>query len=295
MSLHFKPLSLDHKTEIEEILKQYPPDISELTFTNLYIWRYYYQFQIAVHQGFLTLLAHPAGTTPYFFPPLGKGDIQSWAYDCLAYFKNRGIVPHFSRLPESIIREFPHLPYLKTVLDRDNSDYVYRIDKLIRLSGNKYHTQKNHINRFNKKYTWEYLPLTPDLIEECLNLQEEWCHSKKCLESHSLLSENQAIVEAIKKMDLLSYKGGVIRVRNKVEAFTLGELLNPETMVIHIEKANAELPGLYPVLQQQFLEQEWANIPYVNREQDLGIEGLRKSKLSYHPEFMVDKYRVFLE
>lgn len=293
MSLILKPLSLDHKPEIDALLKQYPPPISELTFTNLYIWRFYYRFQIASHQGFMNLLAQPAGTTPYFFPPLGNGVVQSWVFDCLAFFKNQGVPPHFSRIPDSIIKEFPHFPGLTTVLDRDNSDYVYRIDKLIRLSGNKYHTLKNHINRFNKEHTWEYLPLTPDLIEECLTLQEEWCRSKNCLESHGLLSEYQAINEALKKMDLLNYKGGVIRIQNKVEAFTLGELLNPETVVIHIEKANPELPGIYPVLQQQFLEHEWAHIPFVNREQDLGIWGLRKSKLSYHPEFMVDKYRVY--
>jgi hypothetical protein len=295
MSLTFRPIALDHKPEIEALLRQHPPLISEWTFTNLYIWRFYYRFQIASHQGFMTLLAQPAGTNPFFFPPMGKVDILSWVYDCLAYFKTQGVPPRFSRLPESIIKELPGFPGLTTVLDRDNSDYVYRIEKLIRLSGNKYHTLKNHINRFNKNHSWEYLTLTPDLIQECLTLQEEWCRSKNCLESHGLLNEDQAINEALKKMEILNYKGGVIRIKDKVEAFTLGELLNPETVVIHIEKSNPELPGLYPVLQQKFLEQEWAHIPFVNREQDLGIEGLRKSKLSYHPEFMVDKYRVYSE
>jgi uncharacterized protein len=292
MQLNFTPLVIDHKQEIEALLRQYPPIISEMTFTNLFIWRYYYQFQIAFHQEFVTLLAQPKGAHPYFFPPLGKGDIRSWAIECLNYFKNQDLLPCFQRIPESMTKELSDFSGLKIVADRDNSDYVYRINKLIRLSGNKYHTLKNHINRFNKKHTWEYLPLTPDLIEECLNLQEEWCRSKNCLESHHLLNEDQAIIESINKMNSLSYKGGVIRIDQKVEAFTLGEILNPETVVIHIEKANPELPGLYPVLQQQFLEREWSIIPFVNREQDLGIEGLRKSKLSYHPEFMVNKYRL---
>ena len=198
----------------------------------------------------------------------------------------------FQRIPESLLSELSDFSNLKAVVDRNNSDYVYRIDKLIHLRGNKYHTLKNHINRFNKKYTWEYLPLTPGLVDECLILQEEWCRSKNCLESHHLLNEDKAVIEALQKMNILNYKGGVIRIKEKVEAFTLGELMNPETLVIHIEKANPEFPGLYPVLQQQFLEQEWSHIPFVNREQDLGIEGLRKSKLSYHPEYMVNKYRL---
>jgi hypothetical protein len=292
MQLNFIPLAFDHKEEIEARLRQNPPLISEMSFTNLFIWRYYYQFQIAFHKEFITLLAQPKGAHPFFFPPLGQGDIRSWALDCLSYFKKEGISPGFERLPESVIKELSYFSDLTVVADRDNSDYVYRVNSLIRLSGNKYHTLKNHINRFNKKHTWEYLPLTPDLTEECLNLQEEWCRSKNCLESHHLLNEDKAILEALKKMNSLSYKGGVIRIDRKVEAFTLGEMLNPETVVIHIEKANPELPGLYPVLQQQFLEQEWSLVPLVNREQDLGIEGLRKSKLSYHPEFMVNKFRL---
>lgn len=292
MPLNFTPLTLDHKPEIDALLGQYPPVISEMTFTNLFIWRFYYQFQVAIYQGFITLLAQPQGAKPFFFPPIGKGDIRSWVFDCLSYFKNQGLSPCFERIPESMIMELSDLPDLITVADRDNSDYVYRIEKLIRLSGNKYHTLKNHINRFNKKHSWEYLPLTPDLVEECLVLQEEWCRSKKCLESHHLLNEDKAVLEALKKMNGLNYRGGVIRINQKVEAFTLGELLNPDTVVIHIEKANPEIPGLYPVLQQKFLDQDWSLIPFVNREQDLGIEGLRKSKLSYHPEFMVNKFRL---
>ncbi|MBA4393324.1 MAG: hypothetical protein C0407_07205 [Desulfobacca sp.] len=288
----FEPLSLKHQVLIEDFLRRYPPEISELTFTNLFIWRHYYQFQVTLHGGFLTLLAHPPETTPFFFPSLGEGDLQGWFLDCLGYVKEKGFPLRLARLPESYLKELSSLPGLKAIFDRNNSDYVYRTRNLIRLSGNKYHTLKNHINRFNKTYSWEYLPLTPELIGECLNLQEEWCRLKQCLESPSLQSEEQAIIEALKNIDLLNYKGAVIRIQGKVEAFTLGELLNPETVVIHIEKANPELTGLYTVIQQQFLEHQWNDIPYVNREQDLGLEGLRKAKLSYQPEFMVNKYLV---
>ncbi|MGC1403032.1 MAG: phosphatidylglycerol lysyltransferase domain-containing protein [Thermodesulfobacteriota bacterium] len=288
----FEDLSLKHQTLIENFLRRYPPEISEMTFTNLFIWRHYYQFQVSFHRGFLTFMAHPPETSPFLLPPLGKGDLASWALDCLDFLKAQGFPPRLSRLPESALKVFSPLPNLKIIFDRNNSDYVYRTQNLIRLSGNKYHTLKNHINRLNKKYAWEYLPLTPELIVECLDLQEEWCRLKQCVESPSLLSEEQAIIEALTHIDLLNYKGGVIRIQGKVEAFTLGELLNPETVVIHIEKGNPELSGLYPLIQQQFLDQEWGMIPYVNREQDLGIQGLRKAKSSYHPEFMINKYIV---
>jgi hypothetical protein len=292
MSLNFRPLSLQHKEEIEGALKENPPQISEFTFTNLFMWRCYYQFQVAENRGFYTLLASPVGSSPYFFPPLGKGDIEGWFEDALDYFRSRGLPVRFERLPDEVIRALPKRPDLQVVVDRDNSDYVYATKHLIRLSGNRYHTPKNHINRFTKRHVWEYQTLTADLIQECLRVQEEWCFSKKCSESHGLINEDRAINEALTHFDLLSYKGGVIRVQGRVEAFTLGELLNPETVVIHIEKTNPELPGLNPLIQQQFLLHEWSHIPWVNREQDLGIEGLRKSKMSYHPEFLVDKYRL---
>lgn len=292
---NFEALSLKHQPLIEDFLRSHPPEISEMTFTNLYIWRYYYQFQVSMHKGFLTFLAQPPETPPFFFPPLGKGDLFSWAYDCLDFLKARGVPPRLNRIPESILKELSSLLDVKTFFDRNNSDYVYLTQNLIRLSGNRYHTLKNHINRFTKKYAWEYLPMTPELIAECLDLQEEWCRLKQCIESPSLLSEEQAIIEALTHIDLLNYKGGVIRIQGKVEAFTMGELLNPQTVVIHVEKGNPKLPGLYPLIQQQFLDQEWSQILYVNREQDLGIQGLRKAKSSYHPEFMINKYMVIQE
>lgn len=292
MSFKFRPLSLQHKDEIEALLQEHPPQISELTFTNLFIWRCYYQFQVAENRGVYSLLACPSGTNPYFFPPLGKGDLGVWLEDCLGYFKGQGLSPRFERIPETVIKALPERRDLVIVPDRDNSDYVYATKNLIRLSGNRYHTPKNHINRFTKRHVWDYQPLTPDLIQECLRVQEEWCLSKNCLESHGLINEDRAINEALTHLTLLSYRGGVIRVQDKVEAFTLGELLNPETVVIHIEKTNPDLPGLNPLIQQQFLLHEWSEIPWVNREQDLGIEGLRKSKMSYHPEFLVDKYKL---
>jgi uncharacterized protein len=295
MLSNLEALSLNHQNIIEDFLRSHPPKISELSFTNLYIWRHYYQFQTTLHEGFLTLLAQPPGTKPFFFPPVGQGNLQAWVFDCLAYLKEQGFSPRLSRIPENIQKALSALPKLKAQLDRNNSDYVYLTQNLVRLSGNKYHTLKNHINRFSKQFDWEYLPLTADLIGECLELQEEGCRLKQCLESPSLLSEEQAIIEAMNHFDQLNYKGAVIRAEGKVEAFTLGEILNPETVVIHIEKANPQLPGLYSLIQQQFLEREWNEIPYVNREQDLGLAGLRKAKLSYHPEFMVNKYTITQE
>ena len=289
----FEPLSLAHQGLVDDFFRRFPPQISEFTFTNLFIWRHYYQFQVSVVHDFLTLLGQPPGSAPFLFPPTGQGDIKAWTQTGCETLKADGYRPRISRVPGPVAGELASLPGAELVLDRDNSDYVYLTKNLVHLSGNRYHSQKNHVNRLKKNNDWEYFPLTPELVNECLNLQEVWCRLRQCEESPSLLNEEQAIVEAFKHIDFLPYRGGVIRMRGKVEAFSLGEILNPETVVIHIEKANPEIPGLYALINQQFLEKEWSTIRYVNREQDLGEPGLRKAKESYHPDHLLEKFILF--
>ena len=110
----------------------------------------------------------------------------------------------------------------------------------------------------------------------------------------NLLDEWEAVREALNHFSALRLQGGVILMGSEVEAFALGELLNNETAVVHIEKANPEIPGLYAVINQQFCEKSWQDVPYVNREQDLGEPGLRKAKLSYYPEHLEEKFRIRL-
>jgi hypothetical protein len=294
MISYFEPLSLSHQGLVDDFFRRFPPQISEFTFTNLFIWRHHYQLQVSVMHDFLTLLGQPPGFAPFLFPPVGEGDIQAWARTGFEMVTAGGHRPRIGRVPGPLAGELASLPGAQLVLDRDNSDYVYLTADLIRLSGNRYHSQKNHVNRLKKSTEWEYLPLTPDLVNECLNLQEAWCRLRQCEESPSLLNEDQAIVEAFKHIDLLPYRGGVLRNEGQVQAFTIGELLDSETVVIHIEKANPEIPGLYTLINQQFLEKEWSTVRYVNREQDLGEPGLRKAKESYHPDHLVEKFTLFI-
>ena len=176
--------------------------------------------------------------------------------------------------------------------DRDSSDYVYSAQDLINLAGRKYHKKKNHLNRFLKDYQFEYRDLDMELVECFLVLQEEWCKMKECIESPELHSEDYAIHTALTSFEELDYKGGAIQIGSKIEAFSLGEKLNDNTAVIHIEKANPEIPGLYTAMNHSFCSSAWPDMKYINREQDLGIEGLRKAKESYHPHHMIDKYTI---
>ncbi len=166
----------------------------------------------------------------------------------------------------------------------DDEDYIYETEKLISLSGKKYHSKRNFVNRFEANYSYEYLPLTGSNAMECLPALEEWFarHHEKML---FYFDEQEAILELLNNFDALGLRGAAIKIDGKIRAMTIGEFLPPDTAHIIIEKADIDYPGLYAVINQKFLEHEWAGTKLVNREEDMGVEGLRKAKQSYHPVF----------
>jgi len=146
----------------------------------------------------------------------------------------------------------------------------------------------------NRSYTYTYEPFKEGHLAQCLELAAQWCQIRRCEEDLGLMGEWEAVGEALKKFQDLNVQGGVILLNDRVEAFTLGERLNEETAVIHLEKANPEIRGLYTAINQQFCEHAWAQMAFINREQDLGEPGLRTAKLSYHPHHFAEKFRIRL-
>lgn len=178
--------------------------------------------------------------------------------------------------------------------ERNNFDYIYDGESLRTLSGRKNQKKRNHLNSFVKEYgdRVEYKKLEEADFDECINLLKEWSIDKE--ESIELDSEFKAIKRIFKNYEKLkdTLKISGIYIDSKLEAFSIGEMLNDNMAVIHVEKANADIRGLYPYINQQFLLNEFSDVEFVNREEDLGIEGLRKAKLSYHPVKFAEKYTV---
>ncbi len=290
----FKDLSLEEKPLFDTLFNLFPPVISEFTFTNLFIWRYAYQLKISRFKNFLCLLSD-RGEKSFFFPPIGEGDMVECYRILLQYLKGKGALPKIVRVPEVMVAPMDWKGEgFVAELDRDQSDYLCLMEDLIKLEGRKYHRKRNHIKQFKEKYSHQYIPLTSEWISECLRLETEWCDLRQCEVIPGLLNESIAIKEAFTHFEELGLKGGAILINEKLEAFTLGEPLNRDTVVIHIEKANSAYEGLYSLINQAFLENEWSEYTYVNREQDLGEEGLRKAKESYFPHHMVNKYTITL-
>ncbi len=292
---HFREILLDDQKTFSDFFNSSPPQISELTFTNLFMWRHYYHFTWCIWNESLCILAQPDGHAPFFLPPVCAQKVAEQIRNLLYYLHERGHRPSVQRVAEDIVTTHLSDPTLfEVTLDRNNADYVYLTHDLIALEGNKYHGKRNHINKFKKNQSYQYRELTHDLVSECLHMETAWCNLKQCVLFPSLAGEEKAIYEALTHREQLGFRGGVILINGQVEAFALGDLLNPQTAVIHVEKANPAFEGLYQLINQEFCMHEWSTITYTNREQDLGEEGLRKAKLSYHPHHLVHKYTVTL-
>lgn len=168
-------------------------------------------------------------------------------------------------------------------------DYVYRTRDLIELDGPNYHTQRKEMKKATSRYDLVYEPMTKDYQHQCLQLQEVWCDLKHCALDPLSKAEDAALREAISNLDELGFTGGVVLLNGKVEALKVGERLNADTAVVHFEKANPEIRGLYQVVNQRFCEHALSGFELVNREQDLGEPGLRRAKEGYHPHHFVEK------
>jgi len=293
----FKPIERADRDSIGKILWEYQPQTSEGTFTNLFIWRSRYGFQWSIHRDWLLLIckAEPEGF--YAFQPIGPPSRKAVTRLLLEWLRDeKGAKnPRLERADPRLVEELSGADDLSIEPVRDQFDYVYQTRDLIQLSGRKYHSKRNHINNFLQAHSFTYAALQDDHLPACLELSGRWCQARRCEEDLNLMGEWEAIREALADFHGLAIQGGVILIENKLEAFALGELLNEQTAVVHIEKANPEIPGLYTMINQQFCEKTWPHVPAINREQDLGEPGLRRAKLSYYPDRLVEKFRIGLK
>ncbi|HWR22084.1 MAG TPA: phosphatidylglycerol lysyltransferase domain-containing protein [Feifaniaceae bacterium] len=296
--LEFQPVRLSDKAIIDPYLKPHAFECSEFTFTNFIIWGQDEKIQWAERDGVLYIrLQFAKKQQPFMFPPIPKdfqmdyGKALAPAYE---YFSSNGVAPRFRAVSGRFVDLFQeHAPLFSLIQDRDTFDYIYSAEDLITLKGRKYHAKRNHINQFTSQYSFTYETLTPDRTQECMELYMSWLQEKDVNEP-GILGEMKAISFLLPNMDALHVKGGCIYVAGKLVAFSMGEQVRDGLAVIHIEKADASYMGLYAVINQQFAEHAWSDMAYLNREEDMGIPGMRKAKLSYQPVKLIEKYDAVL-
>jgi len=177
---------------------------------------------------------------------------------------------------------------------REDFEYLYLTEKLKILSGKKFHSKRNHISAFSKSYNWSYESMTTDILPEVFEMADKWTEEMKKItdDTKSIEVENRALKEYLPFMKELNLRGGCIRVDGKIIAFTFGSPINNKVFDIHVEKALPEFRTAYTLINREFILNELLDFEYVNREDDMGLEGLRKAKLSYHPDILLKKYVI---
>lgn len=296
MDIQWKMIALSDKELIEGFYRQEKLRNCEATFANNYLWAPHYEIRYAVVEGMLVFLSDEASFSVSF--PVGAGDLRKTVDTLLAYFSEKGkpFKMHLVSPAQFEKLEALYPGRFQVAYDRDLADYVYESERLLTLSGKKLHAKRNHINKFKETYPdWQYESITEENTGECLEMAQAWRVLNGCDEDENKHAEFCVTLNALRLRRELGLKGGLLRADGRVVAFTLGEAVGDDTFVVHIEKAYADVQGAYPMINQQFVAHEGAAYRYINREEDTGAEGLRKAKLSYYPDRMLEKGIVTLQ
>lgn len=294
--LQFKSLTLEDKTTADICAAQHNYRICEYCFTDLFIWKDHYDTQVCFQDGFMLIkMATFPDKIPMYLAPIGKGDLKAAVLALEADAQERGTAFTLCCIPEPMIDQLESaFPGQFDITDSvDSADYIYDAQKMMTLSGKKLQSKRNFVNRFKKTYEgrWSYEEMTDDNKQEAYDFHLHWCESENnCSAGMMYSGETCAISLALNHRKALGMKGGLLRLDGAVIAFTMGSPVSEDTFVVQLEKAEASIPGAYPMISQQFLQRNCEGYTYINREDDLGMEGLRKAKLSYRPIMMGKKY-----
>lgn len=295
--IQFHRIGLGDKTAYESILHCAPERGCEYSFANLYLWG---RQEVAFIHGCVAFFSHFFGKTVYPYP-IGNGDKGAVIEAILSDAKERGIPCRITGITEADREEletlFPGKFHISP--NRDSCDYVYDIDALADLRGKKMQKKRNHFNRFQASHPdYQVLPLDCKTHTLAKHMVNDWYqHRIQTDPEGDYLLENLAMVKAFRDFDPIGMEGIVITEDDRVLAVTMGSRLNENTFDIHFEKAREDVDGAYNAVNAEFaryLRLKYPDVKFLNREEDMGLEGLRKAKLSYHPDHMVEKYRAYL-
>jgi len=303
-------ITLEDRAFLDTFLNGFDYKTSGLSYTSLFMWRNINSFSWKQIGDYLCITGadnlDPDLDDTFMFPPLtstGTYDPESLRRTILEAseaFRERGLSFAMKLVPFHMLDIFSEaMPgALVFEADRPNFDYVYDTKDLIELSGRAYHTKKNHLNYFLANYKYEYGEMTPDMTDDAMEFIDAFNERKGLEDPHEWLLldfERQAMRDVFLNLDTVGYLSGVIRIGGKIEAISIGGRLGTKTVTVHVEKANTDYRGLYQAINNEFCKAMAANVKRINREEDMGIAGLRKAKLSYKPVKFVEKYIVTIK
>lgn len=298
MDLEFRKLDAESVEELTKYYGQRHDKTCDSVILDNFLWGKYYHVRYCVRdQKAILWIMNIHGKQYAALPVCSMEDLPKYFYELERYFNEELDLPLEIYLADELAVEYLKLPedrYSVTELP-DSRDYLYSAEALKKLSGKKLHKKKNHLNNFLRQYEgrYEYRTLCCSDSADVWVFLDKWRAQKgQEVEGH-LDYEVEGIHEILRNCSLLNVRMGGIYVDNALEAFSIGSYNELEKMaIIHIEKANPEIPGLYQMINQQFLIHEFADAEIVNREDDMGLPGLRQAKMSYAPIDFARKFRI---
>ncbi len=294
--IDFRPITLADKATIESYTLRSEVRNCDLSFANMFCWQRSYDSSWAEVDGFLVIRFRiDGGDKLGYMQPIGRDgslgfariipELARDAHFCGDRLRVIGVTREGG---ESLQSEYSSAFALYS--DPNFEDYIYERESLRTLTGKRLQPKRNHINQFERRYPdYEYRPLTSEYFAEALALDCRWrkSHGDPCSDT---IPERNAMLRAFDHFEELGLRGGALFVEGRMIAFTYGSQINHDTFCTHVEKGEAEYMGCYAVINKLFAESLPEGFRYINREEDLGIEGLRRAKASYYPSIMQEKY-----
>ena len=296
--IDFQRPKTSHQGSYNQVLFSVPERGCEYSFANLSLWG---RQSIAFLDGCVAIFSHFYGKSVYPYP-IGNGDKKAVIEALIADSHQRGIPLRLTGITELDKQEletlFPDRFHIRA--SRNSFDYVYDIHDLSDLRGRKFQKKRNHFNRFQANHpNYKVVPLDCSNLNRVQNMINDWYITRRSWDPHGdYLLESLALAKAFRYREALELEGLALMDGEEVLAVTLASRLREDTFDIHFEKAREDVDGAYTAINCEFaryLRQKYPEVAYLNREDDVGLEGLRKAKLSYNPHHMVEKYIANLQ
>lgn len=296
--INFKTIEISDKKAIDACLSSNIYQSCDFCFANLYSWGCKFQTVFAIISDTLFLQFRDSDGQLYYMMPIGKMPLRK-ALEMIIEDASAKYIPFRMKGVSSVMwkqieQGMPGMFHF--IHDRNNDEYIYLTEKLIGLSGKKLQSKRNHINRFKAENPdWSFRPITDrSEVEECLKMLDEWEDLNAERADKTLRYDYIATKTMLDNFETLQLCGGYIQTNGRIVAFSIGEPVNDDTFTVHVEKAYSGVNGAYTIINQQFAEHCGADYKYINREEDMGFENLRKAKLSYYPEILLEEGTVIL-
>ncbi len=292
--IELHPLTLKDKSWCDEIFAMEDSRSADFNFGNIYMWDNKFK-QHLTRFGDRIIIQLCYEDRPYFCFPVGSGSVKD-AMDAMKEYSDSqhrrlrisGITEEYRTILEDL---YPGQFEFRE--DEPLYDYIYDIEKMSTYSGKKLHGKKNHCNRFEADYQWDFVPITREWIPRCITMLDDWMDKNSERLLPSIQEEYVSILRAFNAYEELGVFGGVLLANDRVVGFSVAEIISSDTVDIHFEKAYTDINGAYPMVCREMarmIKQRYPEIKYINREDDMGLESLRKSKLSYRPVCLIKKY-----